>query len=82
MFMESWIIWVSCKVNVKPYGLHLLWKRPEVFIIPWTLQKLNSFLKYTFFVYRTSQTANTTTIIRPTNTENPTKPHTQNPVWW
>ena len=34
MFMELWI-------------LHLLCKRPEVFTIPWTFQKLNSFLKYT-----------------------------------
>ena len=37
--MESYILRVSCKVNV---GLHLLCKRPEVFMIP-----LNSFLKET-----------------------------------
>ena len=24
MFMESWIPQVSCKINVKPFGLHLL----------------------------------------------------------
>ena len=42
--MESWILRVSCKVDVKPKGLHLFCKRPEVFMIPWTLQKLNSFL--------------------------------------
>ena len=29
-----------------PFGLHLLCKRPEVFRIPWTYQKLISFLKY------------------------------------
>ena len=44
--MESWILQVSYKVNVKPFGLHLLCTRPEVFMIPWTFQKLNSFLKY------------------------------------
>ena len=43
MFMKSWILWVSCKVNMK----HLLCKGPEVFMIPWTFQKLNSLLKYT-----------------------------------
>ena len=26
--------WVSCKVNVNPFWLHLLCKRPEVFMIP------------------------------------------------
>ena len=36
MFMESWILQVSCKVNVKPFRLHLLCKRPEAFMIPWT----------------------------------------------
>ena len=45
--MESWILRVSCKVNVKPFGLHLLCTRPEVFMIPWTFQKLNSFLNKT-----------------------------------
>ena len=45
-FMESWILRVSCKVNVKHFGLHLLCTRPEVFMIPWTFQKLNLFLKY------------------------------------
>ena len=44
--MESWILRVSCKVNVKPFGLHLLCKRPELFMIPWTIQKSNSFLKW------------------------------------
>ena len=38
--MESWILWVSCKVKV-----HLLCKRPKVFIISWTFQKSNWFLK-------------------------------------
>ena len=33
MFMESWILRVSCK-------------RPEVFMIRWTFQKLKSFLNY------------------------------------
>ena len=42
MFMESWILQVSCKVNMK---LHLLCKRPEVFMIPLTFQKSNLFLK-------------------------------------
>ena len=46
MYMESWILRVSCKVNVKPFGLHLLCTRPEVFMIPWKFQKLNSFLKW------------------------------------
>ena len=31
-FMETWILGVSYKVNVKPFGLHLLCKRPEVFM--------------------------------------------------
>ena len=44
--MESWILRVSCKISMKPFGLHLLCMRPEVFMIPWTFQKLNSFLKY------------------------------------
>ena len=39
------ILRVSCKVYVKPFGLHLLYKRPEVFMIPSTFQKSNSFLK-------------------------------------
>ena len=43
--MESWILRVSCKVNVKPFGLHLLCKRLEVFMIPWTFQTSNLFLK-------------------------------------
>ena len=47
--MESWILKVSCKVNVKPFGLHLLCKRPKVFMIPWTFQKSNSFLKCTIW---------------------------------
>ena len=41
--MESWILRVSCKVSVKRFGLHLLCKRPEVFMLPWTFQKSNSF---------------------------------------
>ena len=41
--MESLILWVSCKVKVKP---HLLYKRPEVFMISWTFQKLNLFFNY------------------------------------
>ena len=45
MFMESWILRVYCKVNMKPFGLHLLCTRPKIFMIPWTFQKLNSFLK-------------------------------------
>ena len=44
MFMESWILRVSCKVNVKPFGLHLLCNRPEVFMIPWTFQNRIHFL--------------------------------------
>ena len=36
MFMESWILRVSCIVNVKTFRLHLLCKRTEVFLIPWT----------------------------------------------
>ena len=36
---------VSCIVNVKLFGLNLLCKRPEVFMIPRTFQKSNSFLK-------------------------------------
>ena len=39
---------VFCKVSVKHFGLHLLGKRPEVFMIPRTFQKSNSFLKYFF----------------------------------
>ena len=46
MFMESWLLRVSCKVNVKPFRLHLFCKRPEVFMIPWTFKKLNSFLNW------------------------------------
>ena len=46
MVMELWILQVSSKVDMKPLGLHLPGKRPEVFMIPWTFQKLNSiFLK-------------------------------------
>ena len=55
-------IQVSCKVNEKPFGLHLLCKRPEVYMIraSLTLQetgsihdsmnipKMNSFLKWTY----------------------------------
>ena len=55
--MESWILRVSYKVNVKPFGLHLLCKRPEVFMIPWTFQKSNSFLKCASS-YTTSYTTN------------------------
>ena len=46
--MESYILQVSCKVKVKPKWLHLLCKRPEAFMIQWTFQKSNSFLKYTY----------------------------------
>ena len=41
LFMESWILQVSCKVNAKPFSLHLLCKRPEVFMIPQTDWKSN-----------------------------------------
>ena len=50
MFMESWILRVSYKVNVKPFRFHLLCKRPKVFMIPWTFQKMNSFHRYTFIL--------------------------------
>ena len=33
----------------KNWGLHLLCKRPEVFMIPWTDQKLNLFFIFTFY---------------------------------
>ena len=39
LFMESWILRDSCKVNVKPFGLHVFCKRPEVFMIPRPDQK-------------------------------------------
>ena len=48
LFMETWILRVSCKVNVKRFGLHLLCKRPEVFMIPWTFKKSIYFLKRPF----------------------------------
>ena len=35
---------------VAPFGLHLLCKIPEVFMIPQTFIKSNSFLNITFFV--------------------------------
>ena len=31
---------------MKPFGLHLLCKRPEVLMVPWTFQNLNPFLKW------------------------------------
>ena len=36
--MESWILRLSCKVNVKPFGFQLFCKRCKVFMIPWTFQ--------------------------------------------
>ena len=50
---------VSCKVNVKPFGLHLLCKRPKVFMIPMNIPKIEliaylyifyKYLKYNFFL--------------------------------
>ena len=38
MFMESWVLRVSCKVNMKPFRLHLLCKKPEVFMEWWILR--------------------------------------------
>ena len=40
-------LWVSCQVNMKPFGLQLLCKRLEVFMIPLTDQILNLYLKRT-----------------------------------
>ena len=48
--MESWILRVSFKVYVKLFWLHLLCKRPEVFMILWTFKKSNSFLIWIFCV--------------------------------
>ena len=56
MFVESWILRVSCKVYMKPFGLHLHCKRPEVFMIPWTFQILNSFLNCTYLGFTLSTT--------------------------
>ena len=39
--MESWILWVSCKVRAS-----LTLQEAEVFMILWTFQKSNSFLKW------------------------------------
>ena len=44
--MESWILRIFCKVNLKPFGLHLLCKRRKVFMNPWTFQKSILFLKW------------------------------------
>ena len=43
MFMESWILGVSCKVSEARS------KRPEVFMIPVTDQKLNLLLIFTSY---------------------------------
>ena len=44
LFKESWILRVSCKVSEAQRASRLLCKRSEVFIIPWTDQKLNVLL--------------------------------------
>ena len=48
--MESWILRVSCKGNVK-LEVHLLCRRLKVFMISWTFQKLNSFLSTGHFAW-------------------------------
>ena len=48
MFMESWILPVFCKVSETLWTCKLC-KRSEVFIIPWTFRKTNSFLIFTFY---------------------------------
>ena len=51
-FMEVWTQWVPCKVNVTPFRCHLLFGRhllsmwPIAFILPWTSEKWNLFLKW------------------------------------
>lgn len=49
-FMEVWMQRVPCKVNMRPFGRHLLCTWPVAFILPWTLEKWNLFLKYKFAV--------------------------------
>ena len=52
---NCWTLWwyswnnFSKKLILYFFGLHLLCKRPEAFMIPWTFQKLNSFLKYLLY---------------------------------
>ena len=38
-FIEEWTQWVPCKVNVVPFGHHLLCTGPVVFILRWTSEK-------------------------------------------
>ena len=44
--MEVWTQWVLCKVNVTPFGHHLLCTCPIAFILPWPSEKWNLFLKW------------------------------------
>ena len=47
--MESWILRASCKVSEARRASRQLCKIPEVFMIPWTFQKLNLLLIFTFY---------------------------------
>ena len=49
MFMESWILRVSCKESEAWRASPRLCKKYEVFMIPLTIQKLNLLLIFTFY---------------------------------
>ena len=49
MFMESWILRISWKVSEARRASNLLCKIPKVFMIPWTFQKFNLLLIFTFY---------------------------------
>ena len=44
--MEVWTQRVPYKVNLMPFGRHLLCTWPVAFILPWTSEKWNLFLKW------------------------------------
>ena len=46
MFIKVWTQWVPCKVNLTPFNRYLLCAGSIAFIIPWTSEKWNLFLKY------------------------------------
>ena len=59
-FIEVWTQWVPCKVNMMPFGHHLLCMGPIAFIqlcmgpiafiLQWMSEKWNLFLKYLVFL--------------------------------
>ena len=49
-FTEVWKQRVPCKLNVTPFGHHLFCTWSVVFILPWTSEKWNLFLKWISFL--------------------------------